>query len=302
MSEDGQGRQRLGRGLSALLGDEGGDLESLDTVQPTRIAPIETLKPNPFQPRRHFAEAELEGLIGSIREKGILQPILVRPDPKNHSGYEIIAGERRWRAAQRARLHEVPIVVREMNDAEALEIALIENIQREDLSPIEEADAYRRLMNEFDHTQEQLAKGLGKSRSHVANMLRLLALPDAVKSMLDDGRLSVGQARPLITRDDAEVLAREIIAKGLNARDVERLVRAQRAGTTPTRKDPQPKDADTLAMERALTNATGLRVVVSHRGDSGGQVNITYRTLEQLDEICRRLLQTSAGERPRDEG
>ena len=283
MSDDRATKRGLGRGLAALLGDDAPDLAEIDRVRATKDVPIEQLRPNPFQPRRNWDADQLQSLAQSIATRGVLQPILVRPTGDQSGGYEIIAGERRWRAAQLARLHQVPVVVKDVGDGDCLELALIENVQRQDLAPLEEAAGYQRLIGEFRYTQEQLAQAIGKSRPHIANMLRLLSLPDAVKAMLDDGRLNVGAARALLTAADPLKLAQEIVERGLNVRDVEQL-RARRA--------PRPapeKDADTRALEESLAAALGLKVTVRHRGKNGGDVRIAYQSLEQLDEICRRL-------------
>lgn len=289
----------LGRGLSALLGSEAEDYSALDKLRSTKDVPIELLRPNRYQPRHHFAEDHLEELVDSIREKGILQPILVRRLVDEPDQYEIIAGERRWRAAQRAKLHRVPVVIRDFTDGEALEVAIIENVQRADLSPIEEALGYERLMREFGHTQEQVSQLVGKSRSHVANLLRLLTLPPPVQEMLADGRLTMGHARALIGAEDPMTLARQILDQQLNVRAAEDLVRVAKAvsGKTPAVKNQnsraKDKDPDTLALERDLSAATGLKVVINDLGDgAGGQLILDYKTLEQLDELCRRLCQS----------
>ena len=293
MSDD--PKRRLGRGLSALLGDESADYASLDQVRGQRTVPVEKLKPGKAQPRRRFDDGDLADLVASVREKGILQPILVRRDPDGGDGWEIVAGERRWRAAQQARLHEVPVVIREMSDRDALEIALIENLQRESLTPIEEAAAFQRLIDEYHHTQDALAKSIGKSRSHVANTLRLLALPTEVRGLVDTGKLSAGHARALIGTDDPASLGREVVAKGLNVRQVEQLVRKTRE-TGPTakaaRRTTSPgKDADTLALERSLASLLGLRVEMRlhGKGVQGGSLVIHYDTLDQLDDVLQRL-------------
>lgn len=280
-------RSGLGRGLSALIGDDvtpaRGDGKS------TRTLPVAFLKPNPHQPRKSFAEGELEDLSNSIREKGVLQPILVRPVKGASDSFEIVAGERRWRAAQMAKLHDVPVVVRELSDSEALELAIVENVQRADLNAIEEAAAYHDLIDRFQYTQEKLAQTVGKSRSHVANTLRLLRLPESVKVMVREGALSAGHARTLIGAEDAEARARQIVDAALNVRQAE-----QRSSN---QKKPSPnkaleKDADTAALERDLTQRLGLAVAVHHRGDKGGELRVSYKTLEQLDEIVRRLGRT----------
>ncbi len=287
MRDDGARKKGLGRGLAALLGDDARDFADLDRDHAARTVPIENLRPNRFQPRRHWDAEELQALAQSVGARGVLQPILVRPVPDQTGIYEIIAGERRWRAAQLARLHEVPVVIKDVSDGDSLELALIENVQRQDLAPLEEAAGYQRLIDEFRYTQGQLAAAVGKSRPHIANLLRLLGLPEPVKAMLDDGRLSAGAARALLTADDPVALANDIVRRGLNVRDVERRRRAPTA----------EKDADTRALEGSLTAALGLKVTVHHRGEKGGEVRIHYRSLEQLDEICRRLSrQTDAGD------
>jgi ParB family transcriptional regulator, chromosome partitioning protein len=275
----------LGRGLSALLGD--GDVqaqEPTDSSTRSRNMPIAFLKPNPLQPRRNFDPEELKGLAASIAEKGVLQPILVRPTGTPDS-YEIIAGERRWRAAQAAKLHEVPVIVRAISDAQSLEIAIIENVQRADLNAIEEAAAYSELMGKFRYTQEQAADVVGKSRSHVANMLRLLKLPETVKALISAGKLTAGHARTLVGVADAEARANEIVAGALNVREAEKKARAPK---TPAKK-PTAKDADTKALEHSLSSSLGMNVEIEHQGKGGGTMKIRYRTLEQLDEIIRRL-------------
>lgn len=287
MSDDAKGT-RLGRGLSALLGEADPDFAPQDPVRGLKTVPIEFLKPSAFQPRRRFDEEELANLSASIREKGILQPIIVRPDRQRPNGYEIVAGERRWRAAQRAQLHEVPIVVKDLDDGEMLEVAIIENVQRADLNPVEEAQGYQTLMDKFGHTQEALSKLIAKSRSHVANTLRLLALPETVRGMLMDGRLSAGHGRALVATDDPEALADKILALQLSVRDTEALVR-EKSGKPSPPKAAAPKDADTRALEDDLSNALGLRTTITDRGAKGGEVKIAYSNLEQLDEICRRL-------------
>jgi ParB family chromosome partitioning protein len=278
------GPRGLGRGLSSLLGDgEPEARESVEAQPRSRNLPIAFLRPNPFQPRRSFNEEELQNLAASIADKGVLQPILVRPTP-TRDVYEIIAGERRWRAAQRAKLHEVPVIVRAFSDAQALEIAIIENVQRSDLNAVEEGAAYQELMSRFEYTQEQVSEVIGKSRSHVANTLRLLKLPEPVKALISEGKLSAGHARTLIGLANAEALAREIVAGALNVRQAEKRVRAPRGG-----KPVAAKDADTKALEHSLSNALGMEVSIEHQGKRGGAVKIRYRNLEQLDEVIRRL-------------
>jgi ParB family transcriptional regulator, chromosome partitioning protein len=293
MAEEGK-RKSLGRGLSALLGDAPVAVSVDNTgdgpVRSTREVAIDQLRPNPFQPRHHFAEDDLASLEASILELGILQPILVRHARGSDTEFEIIAGERRWRAAQRAQLHQVPVVVRDMDDVQALEIAIVENVQRSDLSALEEADGYQRLMDEFGHTQEYLSGVIGKSRPHIANTLRLLALPQKVKALIEEGSLSAGHGRALLGAADPVAMAREVVKKGLNVRQVEKLVKKEGSGQKASRHQPLPgKDADTLALEANISAALGLKIDIDHKGDSGGQVHVQYQTLEQLDEICRRL-------------
>lgn len=291
-------RRGLGRGLSALLGDEADGQTDRDrsTGRDVHTLPIEQMSPGEFQPRQRFDDEEMEALVDSVRARGILQPILVRRDPLRADTYEIIAGERRWRAAQRAQLHEVPVIVREFTDEEALEIALIENLQRQNLSPMEEAHAFQRLMDEFDHTQEVLAKAVGKSRSSVANTLRLLTLPEPVQAYVDAGTLSAGHARTLVGNDDAESLAGEIIRKGLSVRQAETLAQKPKEGKASPVAKTTPKDPDTIALERDLSNMLGLRVAIKFRGEGakGGSVTINYGTLDQLDDILQRLNQGGA--------
>jgi ParB family chromosome partitioning protein len=287
MAED-AARSRLGRGLAALIGDE--ETQTTERGRNQRRVPIEFIRPNPRNPRRVFSDAELEELAQSLRERGMIQPIIVRHAKGTADNYEIIAGERRWRAAQRANLHEVPIVVLEVNDAEALELAIIENVQRTDLNPLEEANGYQALANEFNHTQEDIAQIVGKSRSHIANTLRLLKLPETVKAYINAGKLSAGHARALINMADPETVARDIVERGLNVRQVEAIgqERAEAAGKAPKSRARAFKDADTVALERRISDALGLTVSVDHRG-TGGTVHIKYRDLEQLDDILRRL-------------
>ena len=277
----------LGRGLSALLGDEGDDYAALDRVRGAREVPVEQVRPNPRQPRQNFDADELAALAQSIGSRGILQPILVRRVPGEGDAYEILAGERRWRAAQQAQLHQVPVVIRDIDDAGALEIALIENLQRQDLSALDEADAYQRLIDEFGQTQEDMSETVGKSRSHIANTLRLLGLPGEVKTMLQDGRLSAGHGRALLGAADPVRLAQDIVALGLNVRQAEHLGKGRPARGRPARR--REKDTNTLALERDLTAALGLVVTIQDRSPRGGGVTIKYDTLEQLDELCRRL-------------
>jgi ParB family chromosome partitioning protein len=286
---DETGRSRLGRGLAALMGDVGEETKT-ERGRNQRKIPIEFLRPNPRNPRRNFAEAELDELAASMRERGIIQPIVVRPVRGTADSYEIIAGERRWRAAQRAGLHVVPIVPLDVSDDEALQLAIIENVQREDLNPLEEAMGYQSLAGEFGHGQDAIAKVVGKSRSHVANTLRLLKLPEAVKAYIAEGKISAGHARMLIGHPDPEKMAREIMERGLNVRQVEAMAqeRAQASGKAAKSRHRSTKDADTAALEKRLSDALGLAVTVDHRGQ-GGVVSIRYRSVEQLDEVIRRL-------------
>lgn len=288
---------RLGRGLAALIGDDAafalGD-EQAPAPRGVREVPIEFLRANPFQPRHVFREEELADLSNSIREQGILQPIVVRPVKGEADAFEIVAGERRWRAAQKAQLHQVPILVKDLTDAQSLEIAIIENVQRADLNAVEEAAGYDRLMQQFDYTQDKVSKFIGKSRSHVANTMRLLSLPMSVRNLIEDGSLTAGHARPLIGNEDAEKLAREIVAKKMSVREAEALVKKPGGGSTSARKGgtlsaKSSKDADTEALERNISEQLGLKVEVNHAGEEGGEVCVTYKSLEQLDEICRRL-------------
>ncbi len=334
--------QGLGRGLSALLGgdavpvktgpmntapmntapaqpaSQGGNgatapasvaqgqapqAQAVQAPPAQRHASIEFLHPGKFQPRHVFDPEMLENLAQSIRENGVLQPILVRDHPSRKGEFEIVAGERRWRAAQLAQLHQVPIVLRGLNDREVLEIAIIENVQRQDLSPLEEANGYDRLMAEFKYTQEQLAERIGKSRPHIANMLRLLDLPEEVRALLDKGELTMGHARALIKADDPVALARQVVAEGLNVRQTEKLAQAHKpeakapAGGKPAKsgkdgassaKPAAEKDADTRALERDLAQRLGLKVEIDFDGE-GGQVVVHYRNLEQLDDIIAKL-------------
>lgn len=336
-----EARTNLGRGLAALLGDINEDApgaasgvdgapQSLEGLKISRHAPIEFLHAGKYQPRRKFDEAELEALIKSIQEKGILQPILVRNHPDIPGQFEIIAGERRWRAAQLAQVHELPIIVKDLSDRDCLEISLIENIQRADLTPIEEAEGYQRLIDEFDHTQEDISKAMGKSRSHVANMLRLLALPPSVREYVQEGQLSMGHARALINSDDPASIARQIIRKSLSVRQVERLVKNVQNDKLPEPANSKGapsayglngsgapatldqvaksihdipgaslagegaqrpgKDPNTIALEQTLTEMLGLTVTITSKGD-GGVMSIHYSDLEQLDDVIMRLKQ-----------
>jgi ParB family chromosome partitioning protein len=289
MVED-AGRSRLGRGLAALIGDVGEESAAVDRVRSTRKVPIEFLRANPRNPRRIFRDEDLQELADSIRERGIIQPIVVRAVAGAVDAYEIVAGERRWRAAQRAELHEVPIHLVEVGDREALELAIIENVQRADLNPLEEALGYNELIEQFGYSQTDLAKIIGKSRSHVANTLRLMKLPENVQGLLREGQLTAGHARALLASDDPDRLASQIIDQGLNVRQVEALTQEQseRAGRAPKQRERVEKDADTRALEKTLSDALGMIVTVDHRG-AGGELRIRYRSLEQLEDLCRRL-------------
>jgi ParB family chromosome partitioning protein len=282
----------LGRGLSALLGDVEESGEAAPAKAQTAVA-IDLIRPNPAQPRRRFEEAEIAELAESIRERGVIQPLILRPEPGGE-GFQIVAGERRWRAAQKAQLHEVPAVVRELDDATVLEFAIIENVQRADLTPVEESRGYARLMEEFGHNQEKLAEVVGKSRSYIANALRLLTLPEEVLEMLADGRLSAGHGRALITAEDPVALARQVVAEGLSVRRTEALASAaKRAGTgaAPARPARRPeKDADTRALESDLSANLGMTVRIEHKGETdGGEIRVRYADLDQLDALCKRL-------------
>lgn len=287
-------KRNLGRGLAALFGEDEGVTAERDRPAAVHSLPVGQLRPGPVQPRRNFDDEALQALVQSVREKGVLQPLLVRRAAGGAASYEIIAGERRWRAAQLAKLHEVPVVVREMDDAEALEAALVENIQRQDLGPLEEAEGYRRLIDEFAHSQGELARAVGKSRPHVANMLRLLGLPEQVKQMVDDGALSAGHARALLGSDDPVGLARNVVRRGLNVRQTEKLVaraRARGRATAAGRSGNQgksAKDADTLALEKTLCARLGLKVTITLAGEAG-DITIHFDALDQLDDVINRL-------------
>lgn len=293
MAERKDQRRGLGRGLSALMADvepiTGSDEAQI--VQAERKIPIENIAPNPDQPRRSFSEDQLTDLSNSIRTKGILQPLIVRPDPEESGKFQIVAGERRWRAAQIAQVHELPVIVRNFDDTEVLEVAIIENIQRADLNAIEEAAGYRQLMDKFGHTQEKLAEALGKSRSHIANLLRLLNLPQTVQDMVAQGALSAGHARAMVTAVDPESLAKTVVARGLSVREAEQL---SKGGNTDKKKNgfsskggSISKDADTKALEGDLSAAVGLKVTIDHKpGQESGRILIDYDTLEQLDALC----------------
>ena len=286
-------KRRLGRGLAALIGDD--IPEEVPLSQPMsaaaqalglRSVPIAFIQASPNNPRKLFREEDLQDLARSLREKGLLQPLVVRPIIGSNDRFELVAGERRWRAAQRAGLHEVPVLIRDLLDGEALEIALIENIQRSDLNPLEEARAYSQLMQEFDYTQQQLAESLGKSRSHIANTLRLLNLPDLVRQQIEEGKLTAGHARALVATDAPEDLAQQIIALGLSVREAEQLSRDQ---AMPKDKTAPEKDANLAQLERQLSELLGLKVEIADKGRKGGALVISYKSLDQLDEVCRKL-------------
>ena len=294
-------RRGLGRGLSALMSDiDPAPARRADaSARKAEISiPVDRIAPNPNQPRRNFTEDALNELAASIRQKGIIQPLILRRNPQDADGYEIVAGERRWRAAQRAKLHEVPAIVRDLDDTEVLEIAIVENIQRADLNAVEEAAGYRQLMDRFGHTQEKLAEALGKSRSHIANLLRLLTLPEFVLNLLREGRLSAGHGRALVTAQDPVGLAQRVVKMGLSVRQTEKLVKGK-AAPKPTNDNGAPaKDADTTVLEKDLTAALGMSVSIQNLpGSTNGSVTVRYKNLEQLDEVCRRLsVTTGAGE------
>lgn len=276
-------KRRLGRGLAALIGDDVAEESVVADVRSLKHVPIEMIKANPLNPRKHFAEEDLETLAKSLRDKGLLQPIVVRPAPDGM--YEIVAGERRWRAAQRAAIHDVPVLVRDLDDRETLEIALIENVQRADLNPLEEARAYKQLIEQYQYTQQQLADSIGKSRSHIANTLRLQTLPESVLTLIETGTLSAGHARTLVATDSPQELAEKIIKLGMTVRQAEDLTRTT---SLKAKKPAAEKDADTRAMEKQIREALGLSVALNHKGE-GGQLVITYKNFDQLDEVFRRL-------------
>jgi len=291
MTEDAS-KRRLGRGLAALIGEMDKPTPAAadrPLVSADRKVPVEFIAPNPRNPRRHFGDAELTDLTQSIREHGLVQPVVVRPAPGQAGMFELIAGERRWRAAQRAGLSEIPVIVRDVNDRTALELAIIENVQRADLNPVEEAMGYQQLIDDHSYTQADLGNVIGKSRSHVANTLRLLKLPEVIRDMLVDGSLSAGHARTLVTAADPAGLAKKIVEEGLSVRQAESL--AQSPAETPKSSGGSvklQKDADTLSLEKMLSDILGLSVAIQHK-ERGGEVKIGYRTLDQLDELCRKL-------------
>lgn len=290
-------KKRLGRGLAALLGDVDTDAEAVERARSQRRVPIEFVTPNPNNPRRSFAADDLEDLTRSVREKGIVQPILVRPQPGqpvSDNRYEIIAGERRWRAAQAAGLHEIPVLIQAVSDREALELAIVENVQRSDLNPIEEARGYQQLLDGFDYTQQDLATVIGKSRSHVANTLRLLKLPDGVQKLLQDGELTAGHAKILVAADDPAALASQIVDGNMSVRAAETLARSagenqKGADSSQSTASALVKDADTQALENSLSEVLGLLVDLRHKSNGTGELRVKYKTLDQLDFITAKL-------------
>jgi ParB family transcriptional regulator, chromosome partitioning protein len=284
--------KRLGKGLAALIGDGGDESTMLETAKGQKQVPIEFLKTNPRNPRKFFDVEPLDDLTSSIKEKGVIQPILVRPVEGMRDVYEIIAGERRWRAAQKAGLNTVPVLITEANDKESLEIAIVENVQRADLNAMEEAAGYEQLMEEFSYTQADLGKVIGKSRSHVANTLRLMKLPKSVKQYVLEGKLSAGHARALLSAADPETLAKRVLEKDLSVRDVEKIVQKEHSDTGVMEKKSisasREKDPDTVALEEALEAVLGLSVHVNHQG-KGGEIRIRYHSLDQLDQLCQKL-------------
>ena len=285
-----QPKRRLGRGLAALIGDDASEESVVQDARHLRHMPIEIMRGSPNNPRKNFNDEELSDLARSIADKGLLQPIVVRPLGDGHS-YEIVAGERRWRAAQRAGVHDVPVLIRELSDGEALEVALIENIQRADLNALEESRGYAQLIEQFGHTQQQLAEAVGKSRSHVANSLRLLSLPDVVREHIENGLLTAGHARTLVASETPGELADKIIALGLTVREAEQLHRDSQDDENKTTKSKKAKEksADIMALEQRLGEATGFKIEIADKGRGRGQVVLNYKSLEQLDDICNRL-------------
>ncbi|MDC3204771.1 ParB/RepB/Spo0J family partition protein [Pelagibacteraceae bacterium] len=278
-------KKGLGRGLSSLMGDtETVQTKNTNVGQETKI-PIANLKPSPSQPRRLFNKNSINELADSIKAKGLVQPLVVRPSPSDANSYEIIAGERRWRAAQIAQLHEVPVVIRNFNDTEALEIAIIENVQRSDLSPIEEAAGYKRLIENHGHTQEDLSGIVGKSRSHIANIIRLLSLPQSIQDMITEGKISSGHARAIMNSAFPEQLAEKIINENLSVRDAENLVKDKKVII----KKLKLKDPDTIDLENKISEKLGLTININHKGNKGGNIKIDYKTLDQLEMITQKL-------------
>lgn len=287
MTEAPQRRKGLGRGLAALIDGAAPPEDSSQPLRPETDIPIDKIAPNPDQPRKHFDDGEIEALAASIRAKGVIQPLVLRRDPNRPDGFQIVAGERRWRAAQRAQLHAVPAIVRALDDSEALEIALLENVQRADLNPVDEAQGYAQLIERHGHTQERLSAILGKSRSHIANTLRLLNLPPDALTALRDGKITAGHARAALAAEDPSTLVRAVVAGGLSVREAER--RAKAAPRPAAASSRHPKDADTAALEADLSAALGLKVAIRHGESGSGQVVLSYRDLDQLDGLCRLL-------------
>jgi ParB family chromosome partitioning protein len=291
-------RPRLGRGLAALIGEVGDEMNVVDRGRGQRKVPIEFLRPNPRNPRKIFDEAELGELALSIRQRGLIQPIIVRPMQNLPDAFEIVAGERRWRAAQRAELHEVPVVVVEIDDRTSAEYAIIENIQRTDLTPLEEAEGYNQLLGEFKYRHEDLSHLVGKSRVHVTNMLRLLNLPEDIKDLLRTKQITAGHARALLMVENPSAVARQAVAKRLTVREIEAIAQDERdredewGYVQPKTRTRREKDPDTRALENAIQDVLGLSVSIEHKG-KGGDVRIRYKTLEQLDGLCRRLKDTA---------
>jgi len=278
-------KKGLGRGLSSLMGDNDTQQNTVSATSSDTTISIAKLRPSPLQPRRVFDKNGINELAESIKSKGLVQPILVRPSNTNQGEYEIIAGERRWRAAQVAQLHEIPAVIRNLNDTESLEIAIIENVQRSDLSPIEEAAGYKKLMETYNHTQEQLSEVVGKSRSHIANIIRLLSLPQSIQDMISQGNISSGHARAIMSSAFPEQLAEKIINENLSVRATEALVKEKKEGP----KKIKLKDPDTIDLEKKLTDTLGLDVIISHRGKQGGSLKINYKSLDQLEFVTKKL-------------
>ena len=294
-----KGKSRgLGRGLSSLMGDINNDpiSSSRNSENQTleKLVPVEKIYPNPNQPRKTFQEEKLIELANSIKIKGVVQPLIVRKKQGTKESFEIVAGERRWRAAQRAQIHELPVIVREFSDTEVLEIAIIENVQRADLNPVEEALGYKNLMDNFNHTQEGLSKEIGKSRSHIANLLRLLNLPEEVQDFLISGKLTAGHARALVTCDNPLALAKQIISQGLSVRDAELLAKKAGLKEAKTKNKTNEKPADTISLESDLSAALKMKVSINHEeGKEKGLLSITYKTFDELDRICEKLLKST---------
>lgn len=296
MTVSGTDKRGLGRGLSALMAKSdlvegiGSDQTLAREKKPDTQAPIENLHPNPEQPRRTFAKEDMDELTASVQEKGVLQPLIVRAHPELPGHFQIVAGERRWRAAQAAGLHELPILIKELDDLEVLEVAIIENIQRSNLNAVEEAQGFRHLMDRFGHTQERMAEALGKSRSHIANLLRLLSLPEDVLILLQNNELSAGHARALITAEDPSGLAKKVVAKGLSVRQVEKLAKTKATEPKKARESSAVKDADTKALEQDLAAGLGMSVSIDHKpGTESGQISVSYNSFDALDQICQAL-------------